>query len=129
RPKGVAGRNAATLKMPADAGIETYPVHGADGTQGVSHAKAVVVDGTKVLAGSTNLSNTSTTKNNEMNILSESPAFGCAFTQYFDQVISDPGHIHSGEISDGRVTMITDSSYFQHALDVINGAKTTLDSS
>lgn len=126
-PHGVAGRNAATLAKLQAAGIEVYPVHGVDGTNGVSHAKAIVVDGTKVLAGSTNWSNTSTTKNNEMNILSESPAFGCAFTSWFEQVITDPGHAHPLEVNDGHVTMITDTTYLQHALDVINGAKTTLD--
>lgn len=127
KANGVAARNAATRKLFEGTGIETFPVHGVDGTEGVSHAKVIAVDGTKVLAGSTNLTNTSTQKNNEMNLLVTSPAFGCAVSSWLDQVIANPGVAHPSTTKDGAVTMLTDTSYFQTALDTVNGAKKSID--
>jgi phosphatidylserine/phosphatidylglycerophosphate/cardiolipin synthase-like enzyme len=122
-PHGVKGRNAATEAYFKDTDIDVFEVRGVDGTNGVSHTKALVVDGTKVLAGSTNWSNTSTTKNNEMNMRVDSAAFGCAFTKYFDDVISAPGVSHPSTTKDGPVTMLTDTTYDAAALKLINSAK------
>ncbi|HVO29956.1 MAG TPA: phospholipase D-like domain-containing protein, partial [bacterium] len=123
KPDGVAARNAATKKMFDGTGIDVFDVHGVDGTDGVSHAKVIVVDGKSVLAGSTNWSNTSTTKNNEMNLRVDDPAFACKATSWFDDVIAAPGKPHGSSVTDGDVTMMTDTAYFANALSLVKHTK------
>ncbi|MGZ3698530.1 MAG: phospholipase D-like domain-containing protein, partial [Bdellovibrionota bacterium] len=114
-PKGAATRNNLTKQLLQKSGIEVYPVYGLrDGDiHGVSHTKAIAIDRQTVLAGSTNWTNTSLDKNNEMNLLVNSGELGEAFTRYFDSVISDPSKMHPLTVQSGAVTLLTDTTYFE----------------
>lgn len=120
-----ATRNHATAEKLKAAGIDVQY----DSTNLVTHAKAVSVDGKKVLAGSHNLTNTSMGKNNEVSLSLDSPVLAKAYDNYFAQLKADPSHVHPSVTKSGHVTMITDTAYEAQLLDVIRSAKKTLDAS
>jgi phosphatidylserine/phosphatidylglycerophosphate/cardiolipin synthase-like enzyme len=123
-PKGPAVRNGLTRDMLQHAGIDYSPVFGLRGGRfkGVNHAKVVRVDD-QILSGSTNWTNTSLTKNNEINALVDSKTLASTFRQYLDEVIADPGSMHPFEVADGNVVLLTDTTYYAKALGIIDNAQ------
>src|SRR5205823_7313483 len=95
----------------------------------IAHAKGICVDGARVLAGSTNLTNTSMGLNNEVSLQFDSAAVGKQFEAYFGQLETAPSSLHSKTTQVGNVKMITDGDYRAQLLDTIARAKTTLDAS
>ncbi len=120
-----APRNQKTMKLLKAAGIEVIP----DGSGVVTHAKAVCVDGTRLIAGSHNLSNTSVGKNNETSLRVASSELAKAFGDYFNAVRTKPNQLQSKAITSGNVTMLTDGAYFDRLISLVKGAKTSLDAS
>jgi phosphatidylserine/phosphatidylglycerophosphate/cardiolipin synthase-like enzyme len=120
-----AVRNQATAAKLKAAGIEVMY----DSTNLITHEKVVSVDGKHVLAGSHNMTNTSMDKNNEVSLSLDSATLAKAYDTYFDQLESDPTHVHPSTMKSGNVTMITDTAYEAQLLDVIKSAKTSLDAS
>jgi phosphatidylserine/phosphatidylglycerophosphate/cardiolipin synthase-like enzyme len=120
-----ATRNQATAARLKAAGINVQY----DSNNLITHEKVVSVDGSKVLAGSHNMTNTSMDKNNEVSLSINSPALAKAYDKYFQQLQSDPSNLHPSTVKSGNVTMITDTAYEGQLLDVIKNAKTSLDAS
>ncbi len=54
-----------------------------------THSKIFIVDGKKVLVGSTNLSGNSIDNNNESNVYVEDARLGAFFTAYFEKLLAD----------------------------------------
>jgi phosphatidylserine/phosphatidylglycerophosphate/cardiolipin synthase-like enzyme len=118
-----APRNVATLRALEAAGITVVR----DSPERVTHAKAVVVDGRYVVAGSHNLSNTSLTKNNEVSLLLDSPVLAKAVSGYIDDLVEDSSRTRRTSATDGPVKLVTDTGYFRELIEMVRGAKTTLD--
>ena len=122
--KGAAQRNQKTVAFFAGSGVEIHMIYGlrAAAIKGVTHAKAVRV-GNKLLSGSTNLTNTSLDKNNEFNVLVDSKKISKAFENYLNDVIQNPGMLNPLSAVSGKVTMLTDTLYYDEALKFIKSAK------
>jgi phosphatidylserine/phosphatidylglycerophosphate/cardiolipin synthase-like enzyme len=120
-----AKRNLLSVKTLQAAGIDVQ----LDSKNLVTHAKGVCVDGTKVLAGSTNMTNTSMDQNNEVSLAIDSAAVGKAYESYFAQLLKDPSALHSGKSQVGNLTLLTDAAYYPQLLTTIKSAKKTLDAS
>ncbi len=127
--KGAAQRNAITKKFFEQNGIKTFPVFGIEDSQtpmkkpGVSHAKVILVDNT-ILAGSTNLTQQSTTiaANNEMNLLVRSPELAKTVLEFINLVKTDGSHMHALKQSDGSVEVFTDTLLFEKLGNLIDKA-------
>jgi phosphatidylserine/phosphatidylglycerophosphate/cardiolipin synthase-like enzyme len=78
---------------------------------GILHAKVLVVDGQSILAGSTNWTNMSITRNNETNLSIRSSALADALTAYAARIKQSPGGLNNGTKSDGNITLYTDGAY------------------
>jgi phosphatidylserine/phosphatidylglycerophosphate/cardiolipin synthase-like enzyme len=120
-----AVRNHATAAKLKAGGIDVM----FDSTNLITHEKVVSVDGKYVLAGSHNMTNTSMDQNNEVSLSLGSAALAKAYDAYFNQLESDPTHLHPSTVKSGNITMITDTAYEAQLLDVIKSAKTSLDAS
>lgn len=128
--KGAAQRNAITKLFFEQNGIRTFDVFGLDQSQtptkkpGVSHAKVIVVDDT-VLAGSTNLTQQSTTvaANNEMNLLISSPKIAKTILKFVTKIKANGSQMHALEQYDGSVEVFTDTLLFDKLTALID--KTT----
>ena len=123
---GADTKNPATAAYLQQNGIETHLVTGLvqAGTQlGIEHGKIVVVDGHKILAGSTNWTNMSIMHNNETNLLVDSPTFGAVLGQYFDSLVQNSGVMHPSTTVDGNIQMFTDTAYFDSLLGFLNSAQ------
>jgi phosphatidylserine/phosphatidylglycerophosphate/cardiolipin synthase-like enzyme len=120
-----AKRNLATVKALQAAGIEVK----LDSKNLVTHAKGICVDGARVLAGSTNLTNTSMGQNNEVSLQFDSRAIGKQFEAYFEQLEAAPAELHSSTTQIGHVKMVTDGDYKAQLLDTIATAQHTLHAS
>ena len=117
-----AARNLKTAELLRAAGIEVV----LDSPKMVTHAKGIVVDGKIILAGSTNLTNTSLGKNNEVNLKIESRTLAKHMTKWLDDVAKDPGADHTTTHKSGHVTMLTDRAYKDALIDMIDRANHTL---
>ncbi len=115
-------RHADTVKKLTAAGIEVRL-----SKQHTVHAKAVCFDGKRLLLGSTNWTVTSWGKNNETNALVESVALGAAFTGYFDRLWGGQEAMHGSKHVDGQTALLTDTAFYDEALDVIGKARRSLD--
>jgi phosphatidylserine/phosphatidylglycerophosphate/cardiolipin synthase-like enzyme len=95
----------------------------------ITHAKGIGVDGKTVLAGSTNLTNTSLDKNNEINALVTSPKLAKAWHDYVTSLVNDPTALHPSSTTAGKVTMLTDSAYYDQLMNLVksSGKGDTLD--
>ena len=120
-----ATRNVKTENLLKAGGIDVEM----DSKNLITHAKGVCVDGSQVLAGSTNMTNTSMNQNNEVSLHLTSKTLSKQYESYFNQLWTDPSNLHSGVTRSGNVSMITDQSYEDQLLDVINNAKGTLTAS
>src|SRR5581483_6473181 len=85
-----ATRNQATAARLKAAGINVQ----LDSKNLITHEKVVSVDGSKVLAGSHNMTNTSMDKNNEVSLSINSGTLAKAYDKYFQQLQSDPSNLH-----------------------------------
>ncbi len=110
-----AERNRPTAERLAEAGVLV--------TYGKSHAKGVCIDGRYVLFGSTNLTEQSITKNIETNLLFDDPHVAQGFLRYFDHLVG--GGTHGGVQLD--LPMIADGAFAEGLVQMIDGAKKTLD--
>lgn len=115
-------RHGDTVKKLTAAGIEVRL-----SKQHTVHAKAVCFDGERLLLGSTNWTVTSWNKNNETNALVESKKLGAAFTAYFERLWGGDEAMVASKHVDGQATLLTDTAFYDEALDVIGKAKTSLD--
>ncbi len=128
KPGGAAARNLKTLEFFRDSGVEVRFITGSrqNGVKGVTHAKAVRV-GNLLLTGSTNLTNTSITKNNEMNFLVDSQEIAEGFGKFVDALLADSGRLHEVFVSvplpEGKVEFLTDTLFQQKALGLIGEAQ------
>jgi phosphatidylserine/phosphatidylglycerophosphate/cardiolipin synthase-like enzyme len=90
---------------------------------GSTHAKGICVDQRYFLFGSTNLTNQSILKNNETNLLIDSPAVATSFGLYFDYLWRGGKH--------GGITLpaplLADGDFKPALLDMITSAKKTID--
>jgi phosphatidylserine/phosphatidylglycerophosphate/cardiolipin synthase-like enzyme len=122
---GVFAKNSATKQMLEAGGIDVHFVSGqraAGENDGVTHAKMVIVDGT-VLTGSTNFTNTSTTKNNEYNVLIQNREVAAGLRRWVQELIVDSTRVMGKrfEFSSGHV--LTDDLFLNEALEVIGATK------
>jgi phosphatidylserine/phosphatidylglycerophosphate/cardiolipin synthase-like enzyme len=120
-----AARNLATVKTLQAAGIQVQ----LDSKNLITHAKGVCVDGSQVLAGSTNMTNTSMDDNNEVSLAVNSAALGKAYESYFNALMKDPTSLQTGSTQVGNTTLLTDAAYEPALLTTIRSAKKTLDAS
>lgn len=88
-----------------------------------THAKGFCVDGRYLLIGSTNLSNQSVMKNNETNLLIDSPETAAEFERYFEYHWKNGQH---GGIS-LNPPMYADGDFLNILLEMIGTAKKTLE--
>jgi phosphatidylserine/phosphatidylglycerophosphate/cardiolipin synthase-like enzyme len=104
-------------------GIEILYVTGVPNAEhpGTNHAKALAIDGKKVLAGSTNWTHTSIALNNEINVLAESEVFGKRFTEFLDELAADSKVLHTSRVEDGDTIFITDDGYHSEVRKTIQG--------
>ncbi|MDD2717228.1 MAG: phospholipase D-like domain-containing protein [Candidatus Wallbacteria bacterium] len=117
--KGVCENNIQTKAILEKSGIKVF----SDSSKRISHAKCCVFDGKFVLAGSTNLTTTSMTKNNESNLFLESEKIGKALAGYLDSLIRDSSMDVNVQAGDSDELMITDRLFFEQALKIIESAK------
>jgi phosphatidylserine/phosphatidylglycerophosphate/cardiolipin synthase-like enzyme len=78
---------------------------------GILHAKVLMVDGSLILAGSTNWTNKSIGSNNETNLSVRSPKLAQALAAYANQIKSGGQSLVNGSTKDGDITLYTDSAY------------------
>lgn len=87
--------------------------------------------GNKVLIGSSSLTQASMTpgKTNDMNILMDSSVITEKVQKYLAQLQSNPNQEYVMTESDGPITLLTDSAYFEKALSIISSSRpgSTLD--
>ncbi len=123
---GADTKNPATVAYLQQNGIETHLVTGlvvAGKQVGIEHGKIVVVDGHKILAGSTNWTDTSILRNNETNLIVDSPKFGATLGQYFDTLVQNSGVMHPSTTVDGNIQMYTDTAYFDSLIGFLKTAQ------
>jgi phosphatidylserine/phosphatidylglycerophosphate/cardiolipin synthase-like enzyme len=118
-----AARNRATMQKLAAANITVQ----ADAPSLVTHTKGACADDAVILSGSHNVTNTSLTRNNEVSVRIRSTVLGKAFRAYYDRLASAPDRLAPMRVTDGPVTMVTDTAYYTELLDVIDEATETLD--
>src|SRR5262249_25580970 len=120
-----AARNLKTVDLLRAGGIDVI----VDSDKLITHAKGIGIDGHTVLAGSTNLTNTSLDKNNEINALVTSPVLAKAWKSYVDALVADPDHLHPTKTKSGNVTMLTDDAYYDELMRMVTTSKSgdTLD--
>ena len=118
---GVSQRNRLTANRLEKAGIKVAY----SGRSRLLHTKMVLVDNSLVLVGSSNLTNTSLSKNYESNVLLRSRVASKALWSHFDVVFAKPWVDHSKEvvIEDGTTSILTDSAFVDEAVRTIDGAK------
>lgn len=88
-----------------------------------THAKAILVDGEKLILGSTNFSDKAIGENNEANIYMESGEAGKAFLSYFDQLrknaerepVAGPCHMDGVDVIFNRQYLPTVHPLFRNA--------------
>lgn len=123
---GAAARNQLTRDYFAGSGINVHFISGLrqDGKKpGVTHAKAVVIDDV-LLTGSTNLTNTSLTKNNEFNIAIRDPKAANFARAYMQALLKKSTVLYPNALSLPAVKILTDNAFLPEALKVINEANT-----
>lgn len=123
KPSGAATRNRITANWLTAQGIDVHFIAGlqAGAFKGVTHAKAIRV-GNKLLSGSTNLTNTSIGKNNEFNLLVESNILTGNFETFAQKLVTASGQLHNMTATDGPITLLTDSLFFENAMSLIQAA-------
>lgn len=95
-----------------------------DSSDVFSHAKLVVVDGEQALLGSTNISASSMTKNNEANVWISDPQLAAYFDEYAKGLLENSTSRPKPEAVSNLVgTALSDGSYVDHASEMISGAK------
>ena len=109
------------------AGVERLRALGVDARldtpKKMLHSKLFVVDGRKVLLGSTNLTGNSMDNNNETNLLLEDPALAGAFGQYIAALWADSfAEPDVPSVESGRVKTIVNRQYFPEALSLFESA-------
>lgn len=83
----------------------------ASGNTGITHTKLVLVDGHMILAGSTNWTTTSISRNNETDLLIDSEKLGRSLRTYIGAIQSDPTALYEQTASDANITLFMDSTY------------------
>ncbi|NUM37394.1 MAG: hypothetical protein HUU50_22865 [Candidatus Brocadiae bacterium] len=120
KKRGLREKNARTEKKFQESGIKVV----LNQSRRVAHAKIFVVDSEWVLAGSTNLTNSSIQKNHEANLLIQSPAIAQSMEKYAQELVNNSDREISIESeTDSQIKAITDTKFFLHALDMIQNAK------
>lgn len=125
KKNGAAKRNHLTKDFFKGSGVNLHFISGLrkDGTKpGVTHAKAVVVDEI-LLTGSTNLTNTSLTKNNEFNLAIRNKKASNFVRNYAESLKQNSMVIHPEEFGFEGTKILTDNQFLAEALNVIGEAK------
>jgi phosphatidylserine/phosphatidylglycerophosphate/cardiolipin synthase-like enzyme len=112
--RDTAARNAVTVRLLKSAGIEVR--------HGQTHAKGFLIDGKRLLFGSTNLTNQSLHKNRETNVLTQDKPAVSQFQEYFGRMWQGAGH---GEVH-LEPPLFADGDFFPELVDYIDGAKRAL---
>ncbi len=121
---GAATRNNLTKKFFEGSGINVSFISGLkkEGVKpGVTHAKAVVVDDV-LLTGSTNLTNTSVTKNNEFNILINEPKAANFARLYIQSLQTKSSVLYPTSLELEHAKVLTDDTFLPEALKIIDEA-------
>lgn len=119
----IAKRNQSTKIELERYGIKVF----FDSKNKVVHAKFVVVDDRLILAGSTNMTDTSMNSNNESNILVSSTALGTALSEYHRRLIADPSaDVNIRTEPDRGVQLLTDRCFSGAAMELIQSAEKEL---
>ncbi len=124
KDNGAAARNHLTQDFFAGSGINVHFISGLrqDGKKpGVTHAKAVVIDDT-LLSGSTNLTNTSLTKNNEFNVAVHDPKAANFTRAYMQALLKNSNKLYPNALSLESVKVLTDDAFLPEALKIIGEA-------
>lgn len=123
KPRGAATRNRKTAAFFEGSGIPVHFISGltAEGVHGVTHAKAIRV-GDVLVAGSTNLTNTSILENNEFNVMVRSKSIAGAFAVFTAQLLGHGESMRHVALDHGAVTFLTDDLFLQQALAIIDSA-------
>lgn len=124
KDNGAAKRNSLTKDYFAGSGINVHFISGLRQDRkkpGVTHAKAVVIDDV-LLTGSTNLTNTSLTKNNEFNIAIRDPKAANFARAYIQALRKKSTVLYPNMLSLETVKVLTDNAFLPEALKVIQEA-------
>jgi len=111
--------NAESLKRLLALGVDVQ----LDTPQKMLHSKLVVVDGRKVLLGSTNWTGNSMDNNNETNVLLDDPALADLFGRYMGLLWADSfAEPELPSIESGTVKTLVNRQYFSEVLSLLNTA-------
>jgi phosphatidylserine/phosphatidylglycerophosphate/cardiolipin synthase-like enzyme len=116
-------RNSITLKKLKDAGITDIKL----ATEKTTHNKSICVNSRFLLLGSTNWTKTSMEKNNETNALIDSEIISRAYINYLDKIWNSSATMIKTAVSDGDTKLLTDTAYYQEAIDLVNRAESSID--
>ncbi len=114
--KGPTQKNAETMAKLEKAGIQYFEITGESdsiGNIGINHTKLLMVDGHKILAGSTNWTLTSLKKNNETNLFIDSSFLGTQLNEYLETLKNKSSFLISKKIREKNVSLLTDRSYLE----------------
>ena len=121
---GAATRNHLTKDFFEGSGVNVHFISGLrqEGKKpGVTHAKAIVIDDI-LLTGSTNLTNTSLTKNNEFNVAIRGPEAANFARAYIQDLLKDSTDLYPNALALEHANILTDNAFLPEALKVINEA-------
>ena len=94
-----------------------------DTPQKMTHSKLVVVDGKKVLLGSTNWTGNSMDNNNETNVLLDDPVLAALFGRYVAALgIDSFAEPELPSVESGSVKTIVNRQYFPEVMELFNAA-------
>lgn len=112
--------NARSIPFLRDLGVDVQ----LDGKEKMLHSKLIVVDGRKVLLGSTNLTGNSIDNNNETNVLIDDPAIASYFGQYVDRLIADSvAEPDMPAVESSAIKTIINRQYFDEVMGLIQSAQ------
>ncbi|MCX6126462.1 MAG: phospholipase D-like domain-containing protein, partial [Proteobacteria bacterium] len=124
KENGAATRNHLTKNFFEGSGVNVRFISGLrqEGKKpGVTHAKAVVIDDV-LLTGSTNLTNTSLTKNNEFNVAIHDPKAANFARAYVQAILKKSTVLYPNALALEQASILTDNAFLPEALKVINEA-------
>jgi phosphatidylserine/phosphatidylglycerophosphate/cardiolipin synthase-like enzyme len=133
-----AARRGVTVQVLLEDSVDTNPARLADlqklGIQArldsrahMTHAKLIVVDGTRAMLGSTNWSGTSMSFNNEANLLLEEPALAGYYDKYASSLWQDSSSMLAlAPVASRQSRAISDGGYVEQARPLISGANNSI---
>jgi phosphatidylserine/phosphatidylglycerophosphate/cardiolipin synthase-like enzyme len=91
-----------------------------------NHSKLFIFDNKRILAGTTNLSESSLSKNLETNYCFDSPQISKKLIEYKQKLILNPSEDVNIAFTDRNITLLTDREFLPNALDLLNSAQNSV---